>query len=87
MLTSISGLSSDECDSLFCPIKNNGLISVIRKIGVSISFTGILIFIRLKVHPNVPNASLPNLTDFPNPNVPGLISKDPDVRKSLIQTS
>ena len=45
----------------------------------------ITIFLRLKVHPNVPNANLPNLTDFPNPNVPGLISKDPDVRKSLIQ--
>ena len=44
-LTSISGLSSAECDSLFCPIKNNGLISVIRKIGVLISFTGILILI------------------------------------------
>ena len=29
--------------------------------------------IRLKVHPNVPNASLSNLNDFPNPNVPGLI--------------
>ena len=32
-----------------------------------------LFILRLKVHPNVPNANLPNLTDFPNPNVPGLI--------------
>ena len=33
----------------------------------------VLVQVRLKVHPYVPSASLPNLNDFPNPNVPGLI--------------
>ena len=37
--------------------------------------------VRLKAHPSVPNASLPNLNDFPNANVPGLVNKYPDVQK------
>ena len=38
-------------------------------------------FVRLKAHPSVPNASLANLNDFPNADVPGLVKKYPDVRK------
>ena len=37
--------------------------------------------LRLKAHPSVPNASLPNLNDFPNADVPGLVKMYPDVRK------
>ena len=29
--------------------------------------------VRLKAHPNVPNANLSNLKDFPNSDVPGLV--------------
>ena len=30
-------------------------------------------YLRLKAHPNVPNANLSNLNDFPNSDVPGLV--------------
>ena len=36
--------------------------------------------LRLKAHPGVPNASLPNLNDFPNADVTGLVKNYPDVR-------
>ena len=37
--------------------------------------------LRLKADPSEPNASLPNLKDFSNADVPGLVKKYPDVRK------
>ena len=45
---------------------------------VMLDFTGgtlsnLQVQLRLKAHPNVPNANLPNLNDFPNPDVPGLM--------------
>ena len=37
--------------------------------------------LRLKADPSEPNASLPNLKDFSNTDVTGLVKEYPDVRK------
>ena len=42
-----------------------------------------LCIVRLKAHPSVPNASLPNLNDFSNADVTGLVKKSPDVRSEI----